>query len=83
MYSITISPQAKKELKSISKLYRKAIARAIDDLSEDPFLGKPLTREPTGKLSYRVGVYRVVYKVSEEDKKVYIISAGHRRDVYE
>lgn len=82
MYRIIISPQAKKGLKNIAKIYRKGIAESIEALKDNPQLGKSLTRELTGRLSYRVGVYRIVYKIKEKDKIVYIITAGHRATVY-
>lgn len=83
MYRIIISPQAKKELKSIVKIYRKGISEAVEALKDDPKLGKPLTRELTGRFSYRIGVYRIIYKINEKEKAVYIISAGHRARVYQ
>lgn len=82
MYHITISPRAKKELKNIAKLYRKAIRNAIDELKETPFIGKPLSRELTGKYSYRIGVYRIIYTVNKPDKKINILTAGHRGTIY-
>ena len=83
MYKIIISPHANRELKRIEKIYERAISEAIKDIGEDPFLGKPLTREFTGKFSYRVGLFRIIYKVNTEDKIVNIISAGHRSTIYD
>jgi len=82
MYRIFISPRAKKELKNISKLYKKAVAVAIDELKEDPLIGKPLTRELIKKYSYRIGVYRIIYIIHKRDKKVSILSIGHRSTIY-
>lgn len=82
MYRIEISPKAEKELKKIKKRYKRAIAQAIDELKEDPFVGKPLTRELTGKFSLRVGASRIIYKVNDQDKTVQVIAAGHRGTVY-
>ena len=81
MYRIIISPRARKDLKSLKKTYRRVVAEIIDELSESPLIGKPLTRELTGRYSYKIGVYRVIYKISR-DKKIYIISAGHRATIY-
>ena len=83
MYRIIISPEAQKRLKTIAKIYRRATAEAIEALKDDPFLGKQLTRELTGKYSYRVGVYRIIYKVNKKDKQVNIIDAGHRSTIYQ
>ena len=82
MYRIFISPRAKKELKNITKLYRKAVAEAIDELIDDPYVGKPLARELNQKYSYRIGVYRIIYKIYKKDKKVSILTVGHRATIY-
>ena len=83
MYRIIVAPEAKKGLKTIAKIYRKGIVEAIEALKDDPLIGKPLTRELTGRYSYKVGVYRVIYKINEKDKVVYIINAGHRATIYQ
>jgi len=56
---------------------------ALAEIKEEPFLGKPLARELTGKFSFRVGVYRIIYKVNKKDKVIDILTAGHRATVYE
>lgn len=83
MFKLVISPQAQKELKRISKEHQRAIRIALSDLKEDPFLGKSLTRELTGKFSYRVSVYRIIYKISKQDKVVSILTTGHRSTIYQ
>jgi len=71
MFRISISPEAKSQLKSIKKRHQNAIK-----------IGKPLGRELTGKYSYRVGIYRIIYKINKKDKTVQILTAGHRSSVY-
>lgn len=83
MYRIIVAPEAKKGLKTVAKIYRKGIAEVIDVLKEDPHIGKPLTRELIGWYTYKVGVYRVVYKINEADKVVNIINTGHRASIYQ
>ena len=83
MYRILISPIATKRLKTIAKIYRKGIAESIESLKEDPMSGKPLVRELAGRYSYRVGFYRIIYKINKKDKIVYIIDAGHRSIIYQ
>ena len=82
MYRIIISPTASKELKNISKIYRKASAETLIELKENPYIGKALTRRLTGKYSYRIGVYRIIYKINKKDKIIYILTAGHRGKIY-
>jgi len=82
MYQLKLTRRAKKELKNINQRYSSAIDASLMELREDPFAGKPLTRELTGNFSYRVGVYRIIYKINKQDKIIYIVSAGHRSTVY-
>ena len=82
MFRISISPKARNQLKSIKKRHQNALKLVIDDLKENPYLGKPLGRELTGKYSYRVGIYRIIYKINKKDKTVQILTAGHRSSVY-
>lgn len=83
MYQIKLTGKAKKELKSIKKIYEAAISSALEELKENPFAGKPLTQELTGKYSYKIDTYRIIYKINKKDQRIYIITAGHRSAVYE
>ena len=82
MYKLRISSKAQSEIRKISHAHQRAIILALKEIKEDPFLGKPLMRELTGRFSYRVGVYRIIYKVNRKDKSVDILTAGHRAVVY-
>lgn len=82
MYKLVIAPQAQKELKKIPKRYKYSIRLVLKELRQDPSIGKKLGRELTGKFSIKIGVYRIIYKVSEKDKIIYVPTAGHRSTVY-
>lgn len=45
-------------------------------------LGHPLQRELAGLHSARVGPYRVVYRINEEQHTIVIARVEHRSDVY-
>ena len=84
MYKLEITETAKIQLKRIKKTYEQnAINNAFSEIKEDPFIGKPLSRELTGKFSYRVGRYRIIYKINYKDMIVRILTAGHRSTVYQ
>lgn len=82
MYHLIISPKAHKQLKQIKQSHQLAVKLSLDDIQDDPFIGKPLTRELTDRYSYRVGVYRIIYKINEKDKTIFVLAAGHRSIVY-
>lgn len=82
MFKIKLTAKAERELKKLSKEDRLSIGEIIEELKEDPLIGKPLDRELIRKFSFRVGVLRIIYKVNQQDKVVDILSAAHRGIVY-
>jgi len=83
MYKLRISLRAENEIKKLPHPHQKAIILVLMEIKEEPFLGNPLTRELTGYFSYRVGVYRIIYKVNKKDKVINILTAGNRSTTYE
>lgn len=82
MYQLKLTTRAKRELKNISHRHQLVLATIFEEIKEDPNISKTLTRELTGKYSYKVGVFRIVYKVNTKDKIILILTAGHRATVY-
>lgn len=84
MYLVVISPKAHKRIKEMSKRHQKVVGEIVKELQEDPLLiGKPLSRNLTGKFSFKVGVYRIIYIINKRDRIVNILSAGHRATIYD
>ena len=83
MFEVRISSRAEKQIKQIKKVYQAAILSSLEELRDDPFVGKPLSRDLEKRFSYRIGVFRIIYKINKKDKIVNIFSAGHRGTVYE
>ena len=82
MFTVKLTARAKRELKIISQRHQESLGLIFEELKEDPFIGKPLSRELTGKFSYRIGLFRIIYQVNIQNKTVLVISAGHREIVY-
>lgn len=82
MFEIRIDPSAQKAIKKVRSRYQKAIDHVFEELKENPYVGKQLGLELKGQLSYRVGNYRLVYKIKEKDKVITILKFGHRSTVY-
>lgn len=82
MYRLFIAPSSKKQFTSIKKIYQQGINSTLLELKENPYYGKALIKDLVGKFSFRVGVYRVIYKINEKDKIISILNIGHRATVY-
>lgn len=59
------------------------VAFVFGSLASEPRTrGKPLKRELEGRWSARRGDYRVVYRLAEETKTMYVLKIGHRAEAY-
>lgn len=82
MIKLKLTAEAKRLLKVIPEEYKKPLAEVLQEIKDYPLVGKPLTREFTGYFSFRVGVYRIIYKVNRHDGYVLIMTVEHRSKVY-
>jgi len=73
---------ALKELSHIEKADRQRIATAIDDLAANPYKGSALKGELTGLRRIRIGSYRVIYEIRENELVILVVAVGHRRNIY-
>ena len=84
-YKLELTTQAERVLTQMAKregeMYRR-VAQALDDLERDPFQGHALKGELKGRYSYRVGSYRIIYRIYKHRLLVIVIDIGHRRDIY-
>ena len=81
-YAIRIKESAARELQRIERSDRERLIAAIDWLAENPFAGSTLKGELRGLRRIRVGDYRLIYEVGEQDLVVLVLRAAHRREAY-
>jgi len=82
IYSLRIKQSAVKALEKIAKPDRERIVHVIDRLKSEPAAGAALKGEFAGLRRLRVGRYRVVYEVQNNELVVLVVRIGHRKDVY-
>jgi len=84
MYKLLIDDRVVKDLRKIDQAWRVKILTAIKTkLIENPYLGKKLVGDLSPYYRLRVGDYRVLYEVIENDVTVIVIKVKHRKNVYE
>lgn len=81
-YSLSIKQSAAKALARIPRPDRIRLIEAIDSLSANPAAGSVLKGEFEGLRRIRVGNYRVIYEVQDDELVILVICIGHRREVY-
>ena len=82
IYSLNFSKKALKELEKIKDPFYSNIKAAITDLTNDP---RPQGyKKLKGREGYRVriGNYRIIYDIFDNELIIDIITLGHRKDVY-
>jgi len=82
-YKLIISNRARNVLKILPKRYQQTIILTLMEIQENPLIGKSLARERTGQFSYKVGTYRIIYRINKKDRVIQVLSAGHRSTVYQ
>ena len=82
-YQLVFDDKVIKDLKGIDKVWQQRIINAIKTkLVKDPFQGKRLVGELSAYYRFRVGDYRVVYELIEEEILITVIRIRHRKEVY-
>ena len=85
MYKVVYDEKVFKDLKSLDKSVAKRILNQIEGkLAENPqLLGTELVGEFRGYFRFRIGDYRVIYKISESEILILVLRIGHRKNIYD
>lgn len=86
MWSLKFSKRADKQLSKMDAGVRRVIVawliKHIDGCEDPRAFGKGLTANRSGEWHYRIGDYRVLCEILDDDLIVLAIEVGHRREVY-
>lgn len=82
-YTVRLSAKTGKVLDSLSSEMRRRIIRKLEALEDNP---RPHGVEKLAGVDdlyrIRVGTYRIVYAIRDQELVVIVVHIGHRRDVY-
>lgn len=85
-YTVLFTQKAKKQLSKLDKNTAKLIASWLKknlDGCENPRLhGKALVANKSGQWRYRVGDYRILAEIKDEEVIILVLQIGHRREIY-
>jgi mRNA interferase RelE/StbE len=82
-YRIQFAPSARQQLGRLPRSMQRRIAARIDQLAISPRPRGSIKLEGEDDLyRIRVGKYRVIYGIHDDELIVLILRVGHRRDVY-
>jgi len=83
IYQVQLAPAAKRQIKKLDPATKKRVLDAIGKLATDP---RPsgvvkLTAEEN-LYRIRVGSYRVIYEIEDQELVILVVKVGPRRDIY-
>jgi len=81
-YSLILSDKFDRIFSQLDKSVQDRVVERLKELTGNPKLGKPLKGKLKGIWSLRVGKYRILYQVQEEKLVIFVITLGHRKQVY-
>jgi mRNA interferase RelE/StbE len=84
-YTIEISTSAARAVDKLEKANRLRVVGAIELLSVDPRPpgAKMLRGGEQGRWRVRIGDYRIVYAIEDDQLLVLVLRVAHRREVYD
>lgn len=86
VYNVILSIEAQQFFETSSASLQRRLDRCFDQLKLNPRFHpniKSLRGNFAGRYRYRIGDYRVVYYVNDEERQVVVTAIAHRREVYE
>lgn len=86
-YQVVYSERALKELKKMDRYTRQLIfswiSKNLDGCENPRSHGKALTANRSGQWQYRIGDYRLICQIQDQELIILALSVGHRREVYQ
>lgn len=86
-YSVELSERFKKEFRKLDKYTQKMIRAWINknlvDCTDPRQHGKGLTANRSGQWRYRIGDYRLICEIHDNELVILALTVGHRREIYE
>ncbi len=86
-YKIIFSERAKKQLKKldrhISALIIGWLEKNIQNCDNPRIHGKGLVENKSGQWRYKVGDYRIICEIKDNEVVVLVLEVGHRKEIYD
>ncbi|MHB9782619.1 type II toxin-antitoxin system RelE family toxin [Streptococcus sp. 10F2] len=85
-YRLVVSEEVKKQLKKMDKHVRlmlvKDMKKRLDGLENLRQIGRALVGNKKGLWRYRLGNYRIICDIRDNEMIVLAVEVGHRKEIY-
>lgn len=83
MYRIIFGDQPLKFFNKLDKTNQERIGKKIEELKHNPQMGVPLVGNLAGLWKIRIGDYRAIYQIKNNELIVLVLKMGHRKNIYD
>ncbi len=85
-YKVVFSEKSKKQLKKLDRhtaaLIIGWLEKNIENCENPRIHGKGLVENRSGQWRYRIGDYRIICEINDEEVIVLVLEVGHRKEIY-
>lgn len=86
-YTVKFTPRFEKEFKKLDrytmKIIKSWITKNLENCENPRVHGKPLAANRRGQWRYRIGDYRLLCSIEDNELVILALSVGHRREIYD
>jgi mRNA interferase RelE/StbE len=82
-YKILYSETVREQIRFLHPRIKPDIKSGLENIRDNPYIGKRLQKELSGYFSFRIKRFRIVYKINDTERSVEIHHIGHRKNIYE
>lgn len=82
MYQVKLISQVQKDLERLPRNVFNRIVKELTELQNNPRPHGSIKLTQTEGYRVRAGDYRILYRIEDSDKIIYVYRVKHRREVY-
>jgi len=79
-YAIHLTNRFRRSFRKLPEGVKERIRAAVEELAARPYSGRFITTMRVW--SYRVGDYRILYSINEDERRLVLLTVRHRRKAY-
>ena len=83
IYRVVVPSHVERQIVRLAPILKRQIRNALDEIAENPHVGKALRQDLKGLYSYRVRHYRIVYSIHSDVVEVHLLAIGPRTGIYQ
>ena len=79
-YALRLTNRFRRSFRRLPEDVKKRVRAAVEELAANPYSGHLIMT--MGIWSYRVGDYRILYLINEDEHELILLTVRHRRRAY-